>query len=124
MPKCAFAPTFRRRASSRPLGGYQSVDEYLCPGGRLYEQREADLENAQLHPRLERCQPKAAFYIFPKVDTKKFNIHSDEQMALDLLKEQKILITAGTGFNWGRAGSFPHRLPARPRFAEGGLRAS
>ncbi len=51
-------------------------------------------------------KPKAAFYIFPKVDTTKFNIHSDEHIALDLLKEQKILITAGTGFNWGEPDHF------------------
>ena len=82
------------------LGGYQSVDEYLCPGGRLYEQRELIWKTLNSIPGLSAAKPKAAFYIFPKVDTKKFNIHSDEQMALDLLKEQKILITAGTGFNW------------------------
>ena len=45
-------------------------------------------------------KPKAAFYIFPKIDTERFGIHSDEQMALDLLKQKKILVTAGTGFNW------------------------
>lgn len=79
------------------LGGYQSVDEYLCPGGRLYEQRELIWKTLNSIPGLSAAKPKAAFYIFPKVDTKKFNIHSDEQMALDLLKEQKILITAGDG---------------------------
>ena len=88
------------------LGGYQSVDEYLCPGGRLYEQRELIWKTLNSIPGLSAAKPKAAFYIFPKVDTKKFNIHSDEQMALDLLKEQKILITAGTGFNWGEPDHF------------------
>jgi len=88
------------------LGGYQSVDEYLCPGGRLYEQRELIWKTLNSIPGLSAAKPKAAFYIFPKVDMKKFNIHSDEQMALDLLKEQKILITAGTGFNWGEPDHF------------------
>ena len=88
------------------LGGYQSVDEYLCPGGRLYEQRELIWKTLNSIPGLSAAKPKAAFYIFPKVDTTKFNIHSDEQMALDLLKEQKILITAGTGFNWGEPDHF------------------
>ena len=50
--------------------------------------------------------PKAAFYIFPKIDIKKMNIHSDEKMALDLLKQQKILVTAGTGFNWAEPDHF------------------
>ena len=45
-------------------------------------------------------KPKAAFYIFPKIDTKKFNITNDEQFALDLLREKKILIVHGSGFNW------------------------
>ncbi len=116
LPKCAFAPTFRHRASS-------DLSRRLSVGGRIsapadvfYEQRELIWKTPQLHPRLERCQAESGVYIFPKVDTKKFNIHSDEQMALDLLKEQKILITAGTGFNWGEPDHFPHRLPARTSF--------
>ena len=95
------------------LGGYQSVDEYLCPGGRLYEQRELIWKTLNSIPGLSAAKPRAAFYIFPKVDTKKFNIHSDEQMALDLLKEQKILVTAGTGFNWGEPDHF--RIVYLPR---------
>ncbi len=82
------------------LGGYQSVDEYLRPGGRIYEQREMIYQILSNIPGISVVKPKAAFYIFPKVDTEKFHIHSDEQMALDLLKRKKILVTAGTGFHW------------------------
>ncbi len=88
------------------LGGYQSVDEYLRPGGRLYEQREMICRILSDIPGISAVRPKAAFYIFPKVDVKKFRIHSDEQMALDLLKRKKILITAGTGFNWAEPDHF------------------
>ena len=82
------------------LGGYQSVDEYLRPGGRIYEQREYIWKALTDIPGITAVKPRAAFYIFPKVDVKKFNIRSDEQMALDLLKQKKILVTAGTGFHW------------------------
>ena len=88
------------------LGGYQSVDEYLCPGGRIYEQREFIWKALNDIPGITAKKPKAAFYIFPKVDTEKFNILSDEQMALDLLKEKKLLVTAGTGFHWDKPDHF------------------
>ena len=83
------------------LGGYQSVNEYLMPGGRIYEQREYIYNAINDIPGLSAVKPKAAFYIFPKMDTKKFNILDDEKFALDLLKEKKVLITHGKGFNWG-----------------------
>jgi len=82
------------------LGGYQSADEYLRPGGRIYEQREYIWKALTDIPGITAVKPRAAFYIFPKVDVKKFNVRSDEQMALDLLKQKKILVTAGTGFHW------------------------
>lgn len=82
------------------LGGYQSINEYLVPGGRLYEQRAYIYDALKDIPGISVVKPEAAFYIFPKVDMAKFNIHSDVQMALDLLKKTRILITAGTGFNW------------------------
>lgn len=82
------------------LGGYQSVDQYLIPGGRIYEQREFIYKALCDIPGISVVKPKAAFYIFPKLDMKKFHIHSDEQFALDLLKETKILVTQGSGFHW------------------------
>ncbi|MBP5166556.1 MAG: aminotransferase class I/II-fold pyridoxal phosphate-dependent enzyme [Oscillospiraceae bacterium] len=88
------------------LGGYQSVDELLKPGGRIYEQREYIYGALNDIPGISVVKPKAAFYIFPKMDIEKFNIRSDTQFALDLLKKTKILITAGTGFNWGAPDHF------------------
>ena len=82
------------------LGGYQSSDEYLQPGGRIYDQREFIYYMLRDIPGISVVKPKAAFYIFPKLDKKRFNIHSDEQFALDLLRKEKILVTAGTGFHW------------------------
>ena len=82
------------------LGGYQSVDEFLCPGGRIYEQRDLIWSTLNSIPGVSAVKPKAAFYIFPKIDKERFNLHSDEQMALDLLREKKLLVTAGTGFHW------------------------
>lgn len=82
------------------LGGIQSSDELLLPGGRIYEQREFIYNALKDIPGVSVVKPKAAFYIFPKLDKDKFNITNDEQFALDLLKQKKILITCGTGFNW------------------------
>ena len=82
------------------LGGHQSVTDYIIPGGRVYEQREFIYKALNDIPGITAVKPKAAFYIFPKIDTKKFNITNDEQFALDLLKEKKILIIHGGGFNW------------------------
>lgn len=81
------------------LGGYQSIDELLLPGGRIYEQREYITNALNAIPGLEVKKPKAAFYIFPKIDTAKFNIHDDEQFVLDFLHEHKILLVHGRGFN-------------------------
>jgi alanine-synthesizing transaminase len=88
------------------MGGYQSSDELLVPGGRIYEQREFIYNALCDIPGISVVKPKAAFYIFPKMDVKKFNITDDERFALDLLKEKKILITCGTGFNWSEPDHF------------------
>ena len=82
------------------LGGHQSVESYIVPGGRIYEQREYVYKALCDIPGISAVKPKAAFYIFPKIDTKKFNITNDEQFALDLLREKKLLIVHGSGFNW------------------------
>ena len=82
------------------LGGYQSVDELLLPGGRIYDQREYIYNALNDIPGISVVKPKAAFYIFPKIDTEKFNIKDDMQFALDFLKEKHVLIVQGTGFNW------------------------
>ena len=88
------------------LGGYQSVKNYLVPGGRIYEQREYIYKAINEIPGLSAVKPKAAFYIFPKIDTKKFNILDDEKFVLDFLKEKKVLLTHGKGFNWNQPDHF------------------
>ncbi|MGN9134567.1 aminotransferase class I/II-fold pyridoxal phosphate-dependent enzyme [Clostridium sp. HCP1S3_B4] len=88
------------------LGGHQSVNNYIIPGGRIYEQREFIYKALNDIPGISAVKPKAAFYIFPKIDTKKFNILDDEKFALDLLKEKKILIIHGGGFNWEKPDHF------------------
>jgi Aspartate/tyrosine/aromatic aminotransferase len=82
------------------LGGYQSADELLVPGGRVYEQREYITKALNDIPGISAVKPKAAFYIFPKMDRSKFNLVDDERFALDLLREKHILITHGGGFHW------------------------
>ena len=79
----------------------------LCePGGRVYEQRECIYRLLNDIPGISVVKPSAAFYIFPKMDVKRFNIKDDEVFALDLLKQQKILITHGAGFHWIRPDHF------------------
>ena len=82
------------------LWGYQSVNEYIVPGGRVYEQREYIYKALNDIPGISAVKPKAAFYVFPKIDTKKFNIVDDQQFALDFLREKRVLIVPGSGFNW------------------------
>ena len=82
------------------LWGYQSVNEYIVPGGRIYEQREVIYDALNSIPGISVKKPKAAFYIFPKIDIKKFNITDDNKFALDLLKQKKVLVVPGRGFNW------------------------
>lgn len=95
------------------LGGYQSVNEYIVPGGRVYEQREFICKAINDIPGLSVVKPKAAFYAFPKIDTKKFNILDDQQFALDFLREKRVLIVPGSGFNWKQPDHF--RLVYLPR---------
>lgn len=88
------------------LGGHQSVESYILPGGRVYEQREFIYKALTDIPGISAVKPKAAFYIFPKIDVKKFNITDDEKFALDLLRDKKILLIHGGGFNWQQPDHF------------------
>ena len=88
------------------LGGHQSVEDYIMPGGRIYEQREFIYKALTDIPGISAVKPKAAFYIFPKIDTKKFDIVNDEQFVLDLLREKKVLLIHGGGFNWQQPDHF------------------
>ena len=82
------------------LGGIQSVDELLLPGGRIFEQREFVYNALCNIDGISVVKPKAAFYIFPKLDAKKFNLHDDEKLVLDFLKAKKVLLMHGKGFNY------------------------
>lgn len=95
------------------LGGYQSVNNYIVPGGRIYEQREYIYNALKDMPGVSVVKPKAAFYIFPKLDVKKFNLMDDEKFALDLLRDKKILVVHGGGFNWKEPDHF--RIVYLPR---------
>ncbi|NSS24742.1 pyridoxal phosphate-dependent aminotransferase [Enterococcus faecalis] len=88
------------------LGGYQSVDDLLLPGGRIYEQREFIYNVINDIPGLSAVKPKAAFYIFPKIDTAKFDIYDDEKFVLDFLHKHHILLVHGGGFNWQQPDHF------------------
>lgn len=114
MRLCANVPS--QQIIQTALGGVQSADELLLPGGRLYEQREYIYNALNDIPGISAKKPKAAFYIFPKIDVKKFNIFNDEQFALDFLKQKKVLIVNGKGFNWHNPDHF--RIVYLPRVEE------
>lgn len=97
------------------LGGYQSIKDLVAEGGRLREQRDYIYERLNSIPGLSCVKPKAAFYAFPKIDVKRFNISDDEKFILDLLKAEKVLLVQGTGFNWPNPDHFRVVfLPALP----------
>lgn len=98
------------------LGGQQSADALLLPGGRIYEQREYITERLNSIPGISAVKPKAAFYIFPKIDTKRYKILDDEKFVLDFLKEQHILMVHGRGFNMKEPDHF--RIVYLPRVDE------
>jgi len=95
------------------LWGYQSVNEYVAPVGRIREQRDYIYEALNDIPGITAVKPKGAFYIFPKIDVNKFNIQNDEQFALDFLKEKRVLVIPGKGFNWHEPDHF--RIVYLPR---------
>jgi alanine-synthesizing transaminase len=82
------------------LGGYQSINDLIAPKGRLYKQREVCMDMLSKIPGLSCVKPKAAFYVFPKLDQKKFNIRDDEKFVFDFLHREKVLLVPGKGFNW------------------------
>ena len=88
------------------LGDYTKTDDLLLPGGRIYDQREYIYNALNSIDGLSAVKPKAAFYIFPKIDAKRFNITNDEQFVLDFLREKKILLVHGGGFHWEQPDHF------------------
>ncbi len=82
------------------LGGYQSIKDLVAPGGRLCKQRDLAYELLTQIPGVSVVKPKAALYMFPRLDPKIYPIEDDQQFAYGLLAEEKVLIVQGTGFNW------------------------
>ena len=98
MRLCANVPA--QHAIQTALGGYQSISEFIMPGGRLYEQRNRAWELINDIPGVSCVKPRGALYMFPKIDAKRFNIHDDQKMVLDFLLQEKVLLVQGTAFNW------------------------
>ncbi len=98
MRLCANVPA--QHAIQVALGGYQSINELILPGGRLLEQRNVAWELLNQIPGVSCTKPEGALYLFPRLDPKVHAIHDDERFALDLLRDQKLLVVQGTGFNW------------------------
>jgi alanine-synthesizing transaminase len=118
MRLCANVPA--QFAIQQALGGVQSIDNLIEPGGRLYEQRNIAYEGLNAIDGISCVKPKGALYAFAKIDVEKFNVSNDEKMMLDLLKQEKILFVYGRAFNWYKPDHFrlvflPHKdelLPA------------
>ncbi len=98
MRLCANAPG--QLAIQTALGGYQSIDDLVAPAGRLCKQRDLAYDMLTAIPGVTCVKPKAAMYLFPKLDPKVYPIADDQQFILDLLLEEKVLLVQGTGFNW------------------------
>ena len=98
MRLCANTPG--QMAIQTALGGYQSIKDLVAPGGRLCRQRDLAYKLLTEIPGVSVVKPKAALYMFPKLDAKMYPIADDQQFAYDLLAEEKVLIVQGTGFNW------------------------
>ena len=111
MRLCANVPA--QHAIQAALGGHQSINELVLPGGRLLEQRNRAWELVNQIPGVSCTKPGGSLYLFPRLDPDVHEIHDDEQFALDLLREQKILVVQGTGFNWPKPDHF--RIVTLPR---------
>lgn len=104
MRLCSNVPA--QHAIQTSLGGYQSINDLIKPGGRLYEQRDIVYKRVNEIPGLSCVKPDAAFYAFPKIDVERFNITDDVQFALDFLKRERVLMVQGSGFNWPKPDHF------------------
>lgn len=98
MRLCANMPS--QHAVATALGGRQSINDLVLPGGRILEQRDAAYDLLTQIPGVTCVKPKGALYLFPRLDPKVYKIKDDRQMVLDLLRAEKIMVVQGTGFNW------------------------
>ena len=104
MRLCANVPA--QHAIQTALGGYQSINDLILPGGRLLEQRNKAYDLLNAIPGVSTQQARGALYLFPKLDPEVYHIRDDEKFVLDLLKQQKILVSHGRAFNWVRPDHF------------------
>ena len=100
MRLCANVPA--QHAIQTALGGYQSIEDLILPTGRLGKQRDLAFQLLTDIPGISCVKPKAALYLFPRLDLKRYPIVDDQQFVLDLLIEEKVLLVQGSGFNWPR----------------------
>lgn len=98
MRMCSNVPA--QHAIQTALGGYQSINELIVPGGRFYEQSKTAAALLNEIPGVSCVEPRGALYCFPRLDTEMYQITDDEAFVIDLLRAKKILVTHGTGFNW------------------------
>ena len=98
MRLCANAPG--QHAIQTALGGYQSINDLIAEGGRLRRQRDIAYEMLTAIPGVSCVKPKAAMYLFPRLDPDVYPIANDQQFVLELLEREKVLVVQGTGFNW------------------------
>lgn len=98
MRLCSNVPS--QYAIQTSLGGYQSINDLILPGGRLKEQRDLAHKLLTEIPGISCVKPEAGLYLFPRLDIEQFNIKNDEKFILDLLVQEKVLLVQGTGFNW------------------------
>ncbi|MBU3550026.1 aminotransferase class I/II-fold pyridoxal phosphate-dependent enzyme [Polynucleobacter sp. MWH-Berg-3C6] len=104
MRLCANVPG--QYAIQTALGGYQSIDDLVGEGGRLAKQRDLAWKLITDIPGVTCVKPKSALYLFPKLDPEVYPIKDDQQFVADLLKEEKVLLVQGSGFNWGKPDHF------------------
>ncbi|MBU0601191.1 MAG: pyridoxal phosphate-dependent aminotransferase [Gammaproteobacteria bacterium] len=88
------------------LGGYQSINDLIAPGGRLTRQRDVAWELLTQIPGVSCVKPRASLYLFPRLDPAIYPIEDDQRFILELLEEQRVLLVQGTGFNWPRPDHF------------------
>src|SRR5690606_34351154 len=98
MRLCSNVPA--QYAIATALSGENSIADLTKPGGRLYEQMDFAWRRINEIPGLSCVRPAGAFYLFPKVDVARFQIHDDQQFVKDFLTAEKVLLVQGTGFNW------------------------
>ena len=98
MRLCANVPA--QYAIQTALGGYQSINDLVLPNGRLLEQRNKAVELLDQIPGVSCVKPKGALYVFPKLDPRRYAIHDDEKLVLDLVLQERVLLVQGTAFNW------------------------